>query len=142
MTTLPGPALASRVVAFVACLPCLTLGATLANAQPVARRALVVLSSTASAPVTFGAEAIRVALTGKGIDGRFVTERVRAAEDLVPVCHLLAAIGNGLFLEYFPWLDDSLAHPLEIHNGMATVPNRSGLSLEFKADAIREYRVS
>lgn len=56
--------------------------------------------------------------------------------------HLLAAIGNGLFLEYFPWLDDLLAHPLEVVNGMAMVPQRPGLSLEFKAEAVQEYRVS
>ena len=56
--------------------------------------------------------------------------------------HLLASINNGLFLEYFPWLDDLLVHPLEIANGMAKVPERPGLGLEFKADAVREYRVS
>jgi L-alanine-DL-glutamate epimerase-like enolase superfamily enzyme len=56
--------------------------------------------------------------------------------------HLLAAIGNGLFLEYFPWLDELLEHPLEIANGMATVPTRPGLSLAFKTDAVKEYRVS
>lgn len=54
--------------------------------------------------------------------------------------HLLASINNGLFLEYFPWLDDLLAHPLEIVNGMANVPVRPGLSLEFKPEAIQEYR--
>ena len=54
--------------------------------------------------------------------------------------HLLASINNGLFLEYFPWLDDLLTHPLEIVNGMANVPARPGLSLEFKPEAIQEYR--
>lgn len=54
--------------------------------------------------------------------------------------HLLASINNGLFLEYFPWLDDLLIHPLEIVNGMAIVPIRPGLSLEFKPEAIREYK--
>jgi L-alanine-DL-glutamate epimerase-like enolase superfamily enzyme len=55
--------------------------------------------------------------------------------------HLLAAIGNGMFLEYFSWLDDLLVHPLEVVKGMATVPPRPGMSLEFKAEAIAEYRV-
>jgi L-alanine-DL-glutamate epimerase-like enolase superfamily enzyme len=55
--------------------------------------------------------------------------------------HLLAAIPNGLFLEYFPWIDDLLIHPLEVENGMAKVPTRPGLSLEFKPEAIREYKV-
>jgi L-alanine-DL-glutamate epimerase-like enolase superfamily enzyme len=54
--------------------------------------------------------------------------------------HLLASINNGLFLEYFPWLDDLLTHPLEIVNGMASVPVRPGLSLEFKPEAILEYK--
>ena len=55
--------------------------------------------------------------------------------------HLLAAIPNGLFLEYFSWLDDLLVHPLEVAGGMAKVPTRPGLSLEFKPEAIREYTV-
>jgi len=55
--------------------------------------------------------------------------------------HLLAATPNGLFLEYFPWIDDLLVHPLEIENGIAKVPTRPGLSLEFKPEVIREYRV-
>jgi L-alanine-DL-glutamate epimerase-like enolase superfamily enzyme len=54
--------------------------------------------------------------------------------------HVLASISNGLFLEYFPWLDDLLIHPLKIVDGMANVPVRPGLSLEFKPEAIREYR--
>lgn len=55
--------------------------------------------------------------------------------------HLLAAINNGMSLEYFSWLDDLLLHPLEVVNGMAKVPTRPGMSLEFKPEAIREYRV-
>jgi L-alanine-DL-glutamate epimerase-like enolase superfamily enzyme len=55
--------------------------------------------------------------------------------------HILAAINNGLYLEYFPWLDNLLAYPLEVENGMATVPTRPGMSLEFKPEAIREFQV-
>ncbi|HLV86266.1 MAG TPA: mandelate racemase/muconate lactonizing enzyme family protein [Candidatus Sulfotelmatobacter sp.] len=55
--------------------------------------------------------------------------------------HLLAAVNNGLFLEYFSWLDDLLLHPLEVAHGMARVPTRPGMSLEFKPEAIREYKV-
>jgi L-alanine-DL-glutamate epimerase-like enolase superfamily enzyme len=43
-------------------------------------------------------------------------------------------------LEYFPWLDELLVHPLEIVNGMANVPVRPGLSLEFRSEAIQEYK--
>ena len=53
--------------------------------------------------------------------------------------HVLAAVRNGLFLEFFPWLDDLLINPLEIVNGNAKVPERPGLGLEFKPEAIREY---
>ncbi len=56
--------------------------------------------------------------------------------------HVLAAIRNGLFLEYFAWLDDLLEHPLEISNGMAKVPTVPGLGIEFKPEAIKEYKVS
>jgi L-alanine-DL-glutamate epimerase-like enolase superfamily enzyme len=55
--------------------------------------------------------------------------------------HLLASIPNGLFLEYFPWLDELLVKPLQIENGMAKVPNEPGLSTEFRPEAIREYKV-
>lgn len=55
--------------------------------------------------------------------------------------HLLAAINNGLYLEYFPWLDDLLAHPLKVVNGMAQVPTQPGMSLEFKPEALREFQV-
>jgi L-alanine-DL-glutamate epimerase-like enolase superfamily enzyme len=55
--------------------------------------------------------------------------------------HILAAINNGLYLEYFPWLDDLLAYPLEVANGMAGVPRTPGMSLEFKAEAMREFQV-
>lgn len=53
--------------------------------------------------------------------------------------HVLASVRNGLFLEFFPWLDDLLASPLEIANGIVKVPQRPGLGLEFKPEAIREY---
>jgi L-alanine-DL-glutamate epimerase-like enolase superfamily enzyme len=55
--------------------------------------------------------------------------------------HLLASMPNGLFLEYFPWLDSFLVKPLQIENGMAKVPNEPGLSIEFRPEAIRESKV-
>jgi L-alanine-DL-glutamate epimerase-like enolase superfamily enzyme len=55
--------------------------------------------------------------------------------------HLMASISNGLFLEYFPWLDDLLVNPLEISGGMAKAPNRPGLGIEFKPEAIKRYKV-
>jgi L-alanine-DL-glutamate epimerase-like enolase superfamily enzyme len=56
--------------------------------------------------------------------------------------HWMAAAPHGLFLEYFPWLDPLLVHPLEISNGMAKVPTRPGLSIEIQPEAVREYKVS
>ena len=55
--------------------------------------------------------------------------------------HVLAAVNNGLLLEYFPWLNNLLIHPLEVTNGMAKVPIGPGLNLEFKPEAIRERAV-
>jgi L-alanine-DL-glutamate epimerase-like enolase superfamily enzyme len=55
--------------------------------------------------------------------------------------HVLAAVRNGLYLEYFDWLDDLLLHPLQVSNGMARVPTLPGMSLEFKPEAIKEYKV-
>ena len=55
--------------------------------------------------------------------------------------HVLASIRNGLFLEYFPWLDDLLVNPLKIVDGMAVVPEQPGLGLELKPEAISEYQV-
>ncbi len=55
--------------------------------------------------------------------------------------HFMASIANGLFLEYFPWLDELLVDPLEIVDGMAKVPQRPGLGIEFKPEAIQEYKV-
>ena len=55
--------------------------------------------------------------------------------------HCLAACPNALFLEYFPWLDALLVHPLEISAGVAKVPARPGLGIEIKPEAIQEFRV-
>ncbi len=56
--------------------------------------------------------------------------------------HVLAAICNGLFLEYFDWLDHLLVNPLQVVNGMAKVPRTPGLGIEFKPEAVKEYKVS
>jgi L-alanine-DL-glutamate epimerase-like enolase superfamily enzyme len=55
--------------------------------------------------------------------------------------HLVSSIRNGIFLEYFAWLDGLLVNPLEVIGGRAKAPERPGLSLEFKPEAIKEYRV-
>ena len=54
--------------------------------------------------------------------------------------HLAAACPNILAIESFDWLDPLLAHPLEIRNGHAHVPDRPGFGASFKPEAVREYR--
>ena len=56
--------------------------------------------------------------------------------------HMMATVRNGLYLEYVGWLDDLLVNPLQVANGMAIVPTEPGMSLEFKPEALWEYRVS
>lgn len=55
--------------------------------------------------------------------------------------HVMASIPNALFLEYFDWLDGLLVNPLEVVEGIAKVPQRPGLGVEFKPEAIKEYQV-
>jgi L-alanine-DL-glutamate epimerase-like enolase superfamily enzyme len=55
--------------------------------------------------------------------------------------HVLAAIRNGLFVEYFPWLDDLLVRPLEVSDGMAKVPKLPGFGIEFEPEAVKEYKL-
>ena len=56
--------------------------------------------------------------------------------------HLIAAIPNGLTVEYMPWslrLFEEVPAP---HDGALTVPERPGLGLAFDADVLRRYGVS
>ncbi len=55
--------------------------------------------------------------------------------------HLVTSARNGIFIEYFPWLDDLLVNPLKVESGMALAPSDPGMGLEFKPEAIREYKV-
>jgi L-alanine-DL-glutamate epimerase-like enolase superfamily enzyme len=56
--------------------------------------------------------------------------------------HLAAAQPNLIAIESFDWLDPLLEHPFEVHDGMATVPDRPGFGVTFRKEAILEYRVS
>jgi L-alanine-DL-glutamate epimerase-like enolase superfamily enzyme len=55
--------------------------------------------------------------------------------------HVAASARNGTFIEYFPWLDELLVSPLKVESGMAIAPSHPGVGLEFKPEAIREYKV-
>ena len=76
--------------------------------------------------------------------------RVRQAFNLPVVSHLLpevhvhmiAAIPNGLTVEYMPWscrLFEEVPRPV---GGKLTVPDKPGLGLNFDKDVIKRYGVT
>ena len=56
--------------------------------------------------------------------------------------HTIAAIPNGLTVEYMPWTLRLFEETPAIEEGQIVVPDRPGLGLEFDQDAIRQYQVS
>jgi D-arabinonate dehydratase len=60
---------------------------------------------------------------------------------------LLAAIENGLWIEYFyrdsdvKAFDDVLEHPIEPENGVIKLPDRPGHGVALKDDALEQFRV-
>ncbi|HET7323847.1 MAG TPA: mandelate racemase/muconate lactonizing enzyme family protein, partial [Halococcus sp.] len=60
---------------------------------------------------------------------------------------LLAAVENGLWIEYFyrdsdvKAFDDVLEHPIEPENGIIELPDRNGHGVRIDEDALDEYRV-
>lgn len=60
---------------------------------------------------------------------------------------LLAAVENGLWIEYFyrdsdvKAFDDVLEHPIEPEDGVIQLPDRSGHGVELKRDALEEFRI-
>ena len=56
--------------------------------------------------------------------------------------HNIAAIPNGLTLEYMPWSLRLWEETPKIEDGMAVVPNKPGLGLALSQDAIAQYQVS
>ena len=63
---------------------------------------------------------------------------------LVPEIHvqLMAAIPNGLTVEYMPWTLRLFEETPELENGDIVVPQKPGLGLKFSEDAIKQYQVS
>ncbi len=56
--------------------------------------------------------------------------------------HLLAAVPNAAYLEVHGFgLEQFMAQPLELKNGMALAPERPGHGIEFDWDALGAYRV-
>jgi L-alanine-DL-glutamate epimerase-like enolase superfamily enzyme len=56
--------------------------------------------------------------------------------------HLGAAQPNLVAIESFNWLDDLLEAPFEVRDGMAIVPECPGFGVNFRPEAIREFRVA
>ena len=55
--------------------------------------------------------------------------------------HLVAAIPNGLIVEYMPWWDAIYQEPPTVEDGYMTVPDKPGLGLELDEEVIRKYKV-
>ncbi|MDB5863372.1 MAG: hypothetical protein JWO70_1178 [Betaproteobacteria bacterium] len=55
--------------------------------------------------------------------------------------HLVAAVPNGLTVEYMPWSAKLFREVPQPVNGELTVPDKPGLGLEFDADALKRYGV-
>ena len=63
---------------------------------------------------------------------------------LVPEIHvqLMAAIPNGLTVEYMPWTLRLFEETPELDDGDIIVPEKPGLGLEFSQEAIKKYQVN
>lgn len=53
--------------------------------------------------------------------------------------HLVAAVPNGLIVEYMPWWDKIYINPPEVKNGYLEIPQIPGLGLELDNEAIKKY---
>ena len=56
--------------------------------------------------------------------------------------HLIAAIPNGLTVEYMPWTLRLFEETPKIENGQLVVPRKPGLGLAFDQAAIKKYEVA
>jgi L-alanine-DL-glutamate epimerase-like enolase superfamily enzyme len=56
--------------------------------------------------------------------------------------HLIAAIPNGLTVEYMPWSLRLFEETPALENGQLVVPNKPGLGLAFDQAAIKRYQVA
>jgi L-talarate/galactarate dehydratase len=56
--------------------------------------------------------------------------------------HLVAAIPNGLTVEYMPWTLQLFEEPPAITGGQLVVPDKPGLGLAFDKAAIKRYQVA
>ena len=55
--------------------------------------------------------------------------------------HLIAAIPNGLIVEYMPWWDAIYQAPPQVKNGYIEIPDIPGLGLELDPEALKKYEL-
>ena len=55
--------------------------------------------------------------------------------------HLIAAIPNGLTVEYMPWTLQLFEETPKIEDGQLVVPDKPGLGLAFDQAAIKKYEI-
>jgi mandelate racemase len=70
--------------------------------------------------------------------GLAAARRIEMSSHLVPEIsvHLLAATPTAHYLEYVDWADAILEEPLRIVEGHAQVPDRPGIGLRWRMDAV------
>ena len=56
--------------------------------------------------------------------------------------HMMAAIPNGLTIEYMPWSLRLFEETPAIEDGQLVVPSKPGLGLAFSAETVKRYEVS
>jgi L-talarate/galactarate dehydratase len=56
--------------------------------------------------------------------------------------HLMAAIPNGLTVEYMPWTHRLWSEFPSVEGGHLTVPRKPGLGLEFNSQTLKKYAVT
>ena len=63
---------------------------------------------------------------------------------LIPEIHvqLIAAIPNGLTVEYMPWTLRLFEETPKMEGGQLVVPTKPGLGLDFDQAAIKRFQVS
>ena len=69
---------------------------------------------------------------------------LKVVSHLVPEIHvqLVAAIPNGLTVEYMPWAQRLFEETPALEDGQLVVPQKPGLGLKFSEDALKQYQVS
>ena len=55
--------------------------------------------------------------------------------------HLIAAVPNGLTVEYMPWMLKLYEETPAIETGQLVLPTKPGLGLRFDESAVARYRV-